>query len=115
MVNQVPFFSDLKTINFKKIMDNSDAINTENLYPIAVLIDELRTDDVPTRLRSISQLSTIAEALGPERTREELLPFISETVYDDDEVLLALAERLGKLVNEVGLHLAAWILACWPL
>ena len=83
-------------------MDNSDAINTENLYPIAVLIDELRTDDVPTRLRSISQLSTIAEALGPERTREELLPFISETVYDDDEVLLALAERLGKLVNEVG-------------
>lgn len=88
----------------------SDGINSQdqnsmaddNLYPIAVLIDELRTDDVQIRLRSIEKLSIIARALGPERTRDELVPFISETVYDDDEVLLALAERLGHLIPEVG-------------
>lgn len=61
-------------------LDNSPP-DEDNLYPIAVLIDELRTDDVQTRLRSIEQLSLIATALGPERTRRELLPFISETVY----------------------------------
>ena len=76
--------------------------NDDNLYPIAVLIDELRTDDVQIRLRSIEKLDIIAQALGPERTREELVPFISETVYDDDEVLLSLAERLGNLIPEVG-------------
>lgn len=79
-------------------LDSSDG----SLYPIAVLIDELRTDDVQIRLRSIEKLSVIAKALGPERTRDELLPFISEAVYDEDEVLEALAERLGCLVSEVG-------------
>merc|ERR1712159_258988 len=53
-------------------------------------------------LRAIEKLSLIATALGPDRTRRELLPFISETVYDDDEVLLALADRLGNLIPEVG-------------
>jgi len=79
-------------------LDSSDG----SLYPIAVLIDELRTDDVQIRLRSIEKLSVIAKALGPKRTRDELLPFISEAVYDEDEVLEALAERLGCLVSEVG-------------
>ena len=82
--------------------DPTTNMSDDNLYPIAVLIDELRTDDVQIRLRSIEQLSLIATALGPERTRDELVPFISETVYDDDEVLLALAERLGNLIQEVG-------------
>ena len=67
----------------------------EELYPIAVLIDELKVsvldthrvqtcllieiqqhDDVLLRLNAIHRLSTIALALGPERTREELIPFL---------------------------------------
>lgn len=74
----------------------------ESLYPIAVLIDELRVEDVQVRLRAVEKLRMICKALGPERTRDELLPFISETVYDEDEVLLALAEQLGEMVPEVG-------------
>lgn len=33
-------------------------------------------DDVILRLNAIHRLSTIALALGPERTREELIPFL---------------------------------------
>lgn len=70
----------------------------EELYPIAVLIDELKVisphllssatmsanqyakhDDVLLRLNAIHRLSTIALALGPERTREELIPFLDGT------------------------------------
>ena len=40
--------------------DGSD----DSLYPIAVLIDELRNEDVQLRLNSIKKLSTIALALG---------------------------------------------------
>ena len=40
-------------------------------------------------------MSTIALALGEERTRSELLPFLTDTLDDDDEVLWALAEQLG--------------------
>jgi serine/threonine-protein phosphatase 2A regulatory subunit A len=65
----------------------------DELYPIAVLIDELKVrctqdmapgfsltwsqhDDVLLRLNAIHRLSTIALALGPERTRDELIPFL---------------------------------------
>ncbi|KAK3107367.1 hypothetical protein FSP39_012898 [Pinctada imbricata] len=74
----------------------------ESLYPIAVLIDELRNEDVQLRLNSIKKLSTIALALGVERTRSELIPFLTDTIYDEDEVLLALAEQLGSFTPLVG-------------
>jgi len=83
----------------------------DELYPIAVLIDELKVrpqsgmrcryertaranfykhDDVLLRLNAIRRLSTIALALGPERTRDELIPFLDGTQ----------ASRLG----DSGLH-----------
>ncbi|KAI9685097.1 MAG: hypothetical protein M1820_010848, partial [Bogoriella megaspora] len=94
----------------------------EELYPIAVLIDELKHDDVLLRLNAIHRLSTIALALGAERTRSELIPFLDgttcmplalrtsandamlylESVEDEDEVLTALSEELGGFVEYVG-------------
>lgn len=87
-------------------MSDAPSANDE-LYPIAVLIDELKVrestaarrflplgneaalvtlkltlvfphqhDDVLLRLNAIHRLSTIALALGAERTREELIPFL---------------------------------------
>ncbi|XP_015586604.1 serine/threonine-protein phosphatase 2A 65 kDa regulatory subunit A alpha isoform isoform X1 [Cephus cinctus] len=79
-----------------------DSIADDSLYPIAVLIDELKNEDVQLRLNSIKKLSTIALALGVERTRSELIPFLTETIYDEDEVLLALAEQLGTFTPLVG-------------
>ena len=64
--------------------------------------DELRNEDVALRLNSVRRLSTIALALGEERTRNELIPFISESNDDEDEVLLALAEELGGFLPFVG-------------
>ena len=54
------------------------------------------------RLNSIRKLSTIALALGVERTRSELIPFLTDTIYDEDEVLLALAEQLGSFTSLIG-------------
>jgi hypothetical protein len=53
-----------------------DPQQNEELYPIAVLIDELKHDDVMLRLNAIRRLHTIALALGADRTREELIPFL---------------------------------------
>merc|ERR1712226_962774 len=83
-------------------MAASDSSGDDSLYPIAVLIDELRNEDVQLRLNSIKKLSTIALALGVERTRSELIPFLTDTIYDEDEVLLALAEQLGTFTPLVG-------------
>lgn len=65
-------------------------------------IDMLRGDDVTGRVEAANKLDGVAEALGPERTREELLPFLAEGIDDDDEVLAAIASSLGRLVPHVG-------------
>ena len=39
--------------------------------------------DFQLRLNSIKKLSTIALALGVERTRSELIPFLTDTIYDE--------------------------------
>ncbi|KAF9456375.1 armadillo-type protein [Collybia nuda] len=72
----------------------------EDIAPIAILMDELRSEDVQLRLNAIHSLPTIALALGPDRAREELIPFLQDSVDDEDEVLLALAEELGRNFEE---------------
>ncbi|RMZ53178.1 hypothetical protein APUTEX25_005167 [Auxenochlorella protothecoides] len=74
----------------------------DSLYPIAVLIDELRNEDPALRLNSVRRLRTIALALGEERTRRELIPFLNENSDDEDEILLAMAAELGGFVSLVG-------------
>jgi hypothetical protein len=41
-------------------------------------------------------------ALGDERTRDELLPFLREPALEEDELMVALAEEVGKLVPLIG-------------
>jgi serine/threonine-protein phosphatase 2A regulatory subunit A len=81
-----------------------DRILTLTLYtqiaPIAILMDELRSEDVQLRLNAIHNIPTIALALGPDRSRDELVPFLQDSVDDEDEVLLVLAEELGKNFEE---------------
>lgn len=74
----------------------------DEFYPLAVLIEELRNEDVRFRLNSIQRLSTIALALGPEKTRIQLIPFLTDAIYDVEDVMVAIAEELGRFVPYVG-------------
>ncbi|RSH80586.1 uncharacterized protein EHS24_009168 [Apiotrichum porosum] len=87
---------------------SSPSAQAGSLYPIHLLMDELKSDDVVLRLSSIRRLSTIALALGPARTRDELLPFLQDQLDDEDEVLLVLAEELGSFTEYVGGKQFAW-------
>ncbi|CAD7934572.1 unnamed protein product [Amoebophrya sp. A25] len=77
---------------------------SDSLYPVAVLIDELRSDLLQPRLKAVQSLRTIAVALGPERTREELVPFLAAeiAVDDEDDVLIALSSEIANLLPEIG-------------
>ena len=76
--------------------------NNNHLYPIAVMIDELKSQDQKKRIASVKSLSTVAVALGQERTRQELLPYILELMDDEEEVLLNLAEILPSQLEFAG-------------
>ena len=54
------------------------------------------------RINALENLDKIATVLGAERTRTELIPYVSELIDDEDAVMLALAENLGKLTTHVG-------------
>ncbi|WWC86433.1 uncharacterized protein L201_001310 [Kwoniella dendrophila CBS 6074] len=84
--------------------------SSSSLYPIHLLMDELKSEDVVLRLSSIRRLSTIALALGPKRTREELIPFLQDQLDDEDEVLLVLAEELGNFAEYVGGNQYAYLI-----
>ncbi|KAH8053923.1 hypothetical protein JL721_10644 [Aureococcus anophagefferens] len=73
-----------------------------DLGEIAVLIDQLKNEDVRLRLESNANLLRIARALGPERFREELVPFICDLTDDSDDVLFEMADQLGSLGAYVG-------------
>ena len=53
-------------------------------------------------MKSMKNVQTIAIALGCERTRQELIPFLSEAIDDDDDVLLELAGQLAEFIPHVG-------------
>jgi serine/threonine-protein phosphatase 2A regulatory subunit A len=51
-------------------------INEETYLFVANLLDELKSEDLTERIKSINSLPLIGETLGQERTRSELLPFL---------------------------------------
>jgi serine/threonine-protein phosphatase 2A regulatory subunit A len=74
----------------------------EELEFVAGLIDQLKDADVKSRVSALNSVERIARALGPERTRNELIPFLTDIVDDEDEILLVLTKKLVDLQEFVG-------------
>ena len=75
----------------------TNEINEEDYEAVAIMIDELMKDDPAARIKAIRSLPLISKALGPRRTRSELIPYITQMIDDDDEILLVLIEELFRL------------------
>lgn len=74
--------------------------SSSELHPVAEILDNLKNDDLALRLGALKRLSTIALALGPERTSNDLVPFLAALAADEeDEVLLVLGEEVPKLIE----------------
>ena len=78
------------------------------IHPVAILLDELKSEDIDTRMAAMNRLPTISVALGPERTMKELIPFLESALEEEDEVLFAMAKQLVNLVEPMGGIEEAW-------
>jgi len=70
--------------------------------PVALLIEELAKEDIQVRLNSVRQIGIIAAALGPQRTRNELVPYIKDMIDDEDDVLSVISDQLLTLIPHIG-------------
>jgi serine/threonine-protein phosphatase 2A regulatory subunit A len=43
---------------------------------INLIIDELKSEDIRKRIHSVKNLALIASSIGPDRSRNELVPFL---------------------------------------
>lgn len=48
------------------------------IHPVAQLLDDLKGDDLEQRISAMHRIGTIAVALGSERSKVELIPFLNE-------------------------------------
>ncbi len=77
--------------------DEMDQIST-----VALLIDDLSSEDPSAKLHSIQRLKIIAQLLGPSRTADELIPMLTELIDKIDanpELLYNLADQFGQLTE----------------
>ncbi|KAJ2781266.1 protein phosphatase 2A structural subunit [Coemansia javaensis] len=81
-----------------------------DLGALAAIADAMKSDNLTDRLESLKRLGILALAMGEERTRDELIPFLDESIDDEDELLLSLAELLGDFVQYVGGPKYAYVL-----
>lgn len=75
---------------------------TDHFQSVNSMIDNLRAEDPELRLSSMRGIHVITQTLGPDRTKNELIPFLTDYLDDNDEVLRVFANALGTMIPEVG-------------
>ena len=71
---------------------------------LTLLKMEMLNEEVHVKVNAIHRMRTVMLSIGPEDTISQLIPYIETLIKDeDDEVLFAIAEELGKcfgLIND---------------
>lgn len=75
---------------------------TDHFATVNSMIEALSSDDPEQRLGSMRGIHLIAATLGPDRTRQELLPFLTDSLDESDDVLREFAKGLATMLPDVG-------------
>jgi serine/threonine-protein phosphatase 2A regulatory subunit A len=63
-----------------------------------LLKEEMETEEIHLKVNVIHRLKTVILAIGPDDTMKKLYPYLETLIErEDDEVLFAIAEELGKI------------------
>jgi len=79
-------------------MDFGDYEN--DIETIALVIEDLKSEDPTVKVQAVSKLYSVAQIIGKERVKEELIPYLIEIIEEkdnEDEFLLQLTDQLGQL------------------
>ena len=91
--------------NNNSVAAQSEIDEVDNISTVALLIDDLSSEDPNAKMHSIQRLGQIAQLLGAERCVEELIPMLTELIDKIDcnpELMMCLAEQLGTISDYLG-------------
>lgn len=80
----------------------------EDIDALALLKEEMETEEIHLKVNAIHRLKTVVLCIGVDETIKKLIPYLESNDYyikhfigliekEDDEVLFAIAEELGKI------------------
>lgn len=69
---------------------------------ISSIISAMSSTDPTQRLEAFKNLTSVAVSIRDARTRNELVPYITECTNDDDDILIVIAEELRQFPDLVG-------------
>jgi len=74
-----------------------------NVDAFSLLQEELKSDEIVDQVAAAKRINTIALGMGADRAKSQLLPFLRNCVDEyTDEILLAIAESAGGMVQALG-------------
>ena len=70
----------------------------EDIDALGLLKEEMETEEVHLKVNAIHRLKTVILCIGVDDTIKKLIPYLESLIEkEDDEVLFAIAEELGKV------------------
>jgi serine/threonine-protein phosphatase 2A regulatory subunit A len=70
----------------------------EDIDALALLKEEMETEEVHLKVNAIHRLKTVILCIGVDDSIKKLIPYLESLIEkEDDEVLFAIAEELGKV------------------
>lgn len=70
-----------------------------SLVKVVEILEELKSDDTKKRVSALRSMDKIIDAMGVEKTKQQVLPFLKEYEDDEEEVLLELAAQFSLLAQ----------------
>lgn len=78
----------------------------ESLDVIGLLKEEMSTDEIHLKVNAIHRMRTVIASINNSQIVESLIPYLQTLITgsgkEDDEVLFAIAEEIGKVYNMIG-------------
>ena len=69
----------------------------------STLLEDLRSTEIKTKKNAVQNLRGISLALGRERTRKELLPYLKSCIdEEEDEIIIELSKVLANFIDCIG-------------
>jgi serine/threonine-protein phosphatase 2A regulatory subunit A len=83
--------------------ENNPASGKLDQLTATSLLEDLQSADIKTKKNAVQNLRGISLALGRERTRKELLPYLKSAIdEEEDEIIIELAKVLSNFIECIG-------------